>query len=108
MLIKPDKQQLSRFWIPIDLGFARTLEMVEGSYIGEHNGVHLVTHFNEKICMHVVSELTTGYGIANSFKKWFAIEKAKCRIDTNKEHVDLWIKGTNAKYGELNELISTK
>ncbi len=34
MLIKTDKQQLSRFWIPIDLGFARTLEMVEGSYMG--------------------------------------------------------------------------
>ncbi|MFF2242335.1 hypothetical protein [Bacillus thuringiensis] len=96
MLIKPDKQHVSRFWIPIDLGFARTLEMVEGLYIGEHNGVHLVTHFNEKTCMHVVSELTTGYGIANSFEKWFAIEKAKCRIDTNKKRVQLWIKGTNA------------
>ncbi|MEB4820323.1 hypothetical protein [Bacillus thuringiensis] len=103
MLIKPDKQHVSRFWIPIDLGFARTLEMVEGLNIREYNGVHLVTHFNEKTCMHVVSELTTGYGIANLFEKWFAIEKAKCRIDTNKERVELWIKRTNVKYGELNE-----
>ncbi|MBE7095435.1 hypothetical protein [Bacillus cereus] len=108
MLIKPNKQETSRFWIPVDLGFARTLEMVEGTYIGEHKGIHLVTHFNEKLCMHVVSELTTGYGITNSFKQWFAVKKAKRRIDTNKELVELWINTTNAKFGALNELISTK
>ncbi|PEW70518.1 MULTISPECIES: hypothetical protein [Bacillus cereus group] len=54
--------------------------------------------FIQEIEGNVISESTTSYGIANSFKKWFAIEKAKCRIDTNKERVDLWIKGTNAKY----------
>jgi len=39
--------------------------------------------------MHVVFELTTGYGITNSFKQWFAIEKAKRRISKNKDRVDL-------------------
>ncbi|PDY44242.1 hypothetical protein COM88_35790, partial [Bacillus cereus] len=59
-------------------------------------------------CMHVVSELTSGYGITKSFKRWFAVEKAKQRIDKNKEQIDLWIKTNNAKYGALNQLISTK
>ncbi|PFW97663.1 hypothetical protein [Bacillus pseudomycoides] len=108
MLIKPDVNQLSRFWVPVNLGFAHTLEMVEGTYFGEHNGIHLMAYFDEDSCMYVISELTTGYGIANGFKKWFAIEKAKRRIDTNKERVDLWIKATNAKHGALNEVISTK
>ncbi|MEB9422114.1 hypothetical protein P4I85_15230 [Bacillus cereus] len=97
-----------RFWIPINLGFARTIKKVEGEYLGEHNRVQLVTHFDDDLCMHVVSELTSGYGITKSFKRWFAIEKAKQRIDKNKEQIDLWIKTNNAKYGALNQLISTK
>ncbi|EKS8370726.1 hypothetical protein P4418_02750 [Bacillus thuringiensis] len=92
------------FWIPVNLGFARSMHKAEGEY----NGVHLITHFDEYLCMHVVSELTTGFGITNSFKKRFAIEKAKRRIDENRERVDLWIKTANAKYGALNEVISTK
>ncbi|MDT3498456.1 hypothetical protein NLU03_30265 [Bacillus toyonensis] len=69
-----------------------------------------MTHFDEDLCMHVVSvsELTTGFGITNGFKKWFAIEKSKRRIDKNKDRVDLWIKTANEKYGALNEVISTK
>ncbi|MBX0352980.1 hypothetical protein ACW4EZ_21600 [Bacillus toyonensis] len=96
------------FWIPVNLGFARSMHKVEAEYLGKYNGVHLITHFDEYLCMHVVSELTTGFGITHSFKKWFAIEKAKRRIDENKERVDLWIKTANAKYGALNEVISTK
>ncbi|MGH0944613.1 hypothetical protein ACQVTS_26020 [Bacillus mycoides] len=96
------------FWIPVNLGFARSMHKVEGEYLGEHNGVHLITHFDEYLCMHVVSELTAGFGITNSFKKRFAIEKAKRRIDENKERVDLWVNTANAKYGVLNEIISTK
>ncbi|ANC08060.1 MULTISPECIES: hypothetical protein [Bacillus cereus group] len=96
------------FWIPVNLGFARSMHKAEGEYLGEYNGVHLITHFDEYLRMHVVSELTTGFGITNSFKKRFAIEKAKRRIDENKERVDLWIKTANAKYGALNEVISTK
>ncbi|MFA2810692.1 hypothetical protein [Bacillus mycoides] len=56
--------------------------------------------------MYVVSELTTGFGIVNSFKKWFAIEKTKRSIDKNKDLVDLWIKTANVKYGELSEAIN--
>ncbi|CAM4399862.1 hypothetical protein BAMA_12520 [Bacillus manliponensis] len=108
MLIKPEAKQLTRFWIPMNhLGF-RTQKIVEGEYIGEHNGVHLMIYFNEELCMHVVSEATTGYGIVNSFNPQFAIKKAKRRIDTNKERVDLWINATNAKFGALNDIISVK
>ncbi|PEE42810.1 hypothetical protein [Bacillus pseudomycoides] len=96
------------FWVPVNLGFARSIQRAEGEYLGKHNGVHLITHFDEDLCMHVVSELTTGYGITNSFKRWFAIEKAKRRIDKNKDRVDLWIKTSSAKHGALNEVISTK
>ncbi|MGN4929673.1 hypothetical protein [Bacillus cereus group sp. MYBK14-1] len=96
------------FWVPVNLGFARSIQQVECEYLGKYDGIHLMTHFDEDLCMHVVSELTTGFGITNSFKRWFAIEKTKRRIDKNKDRVDLWIKTANAKYGELNELISTK
>ncbi|PGZ45710.1 hypothetical protein COE56_25860 [Bacillus anthracis] len=108
MLSNPDTNTLMRFWVPIKhLGF-RTQELVKGKYIGQHNGIHLMTHFNKELCMHVVSELTTGYGIANAFKEEFAIRKAKRRIDVNKESMDLFIKATNAEYGALNGVISTK
>ncbi|MED1535449.1 hypothetical protein [Bacillus pseudomycoides] len=96
------------FWVPVNLGFARSIQRVEGEYLGKHNEIHLMTHFDEDLCMHVVSELTTGFGITNGFKKWFAIEKSKRRIDKNKDRVDLWIKTANAKHGALNEVISTK
>ncbi|MDA2214023.1 hypothetical protein [Bacillus cereus] len=94
------------FWIPVNLGFARSMQVIEGEYLGQYNGIHLITHFDEDLCMHVVSELTTGYGITKSFKQAFAIEKVKRRIDKNKDRVDLWIKTANAKHGELNRIIS--
>lgn len=108
MLINPDTNTFTHFWIPIRCFGFRTQELVEGKYVGEHNGVQIMTHFNKESCMHVVSELTTGYGIATAFKPEFAIRKAKRRIDTNKERFDLWLKATNAEYGALNDVISTK
>ncbi|PGA89896.1 hypothetical protein [Bacillus toyonensis] len=108
MINELKEESVFLFWVPVNLGFARSIHKVEGEYLGKYNGVHLITHFDEYLCMHVVSELTTGFGIANSFKKWFAIEKAKRKIDENEERVDLWIKTVNAKYGALNEVISTK
>ncbi|MFY0167318.1 hypothetical protein P3K79_28240 [Bacillus anthracis] len=107
-VVSPEKNNRSMFWIPINLGFARTMKKVKGEYLGEYNGLHLVTHFDEDISMHVVSEMSTGYGIATAFKMYFAIEKAKRRIDKNSDQIGLWVKTTNAKYGELNKIISTK
>lgn len=94
------------FWNPMRCFGFRTEQLVAGKYVGEHNGVHLITHFNKELCTHVVSELMIGYGIATAFKPEFAIRKAKRRIDKNKEHVDLWIQATNAAYGAMNGLIS--
>ncbi|PHE99958.1 hypothetical protein COF81_09580 [Bacillus pseudomycoides] len=94
------------FWVPVNLGFARSIQRAEGEYLGKYDGIPLITHFDEDLCMHVVSELTTGFGITSSFKKCFAIKKAKIRIDKNKERVDLWIKTANAKNRELNKIIS--
>ncbi|WP_197233006.1 hypothetical protein [Bacillus cereus] len=47
-------------------------------------------------------------GITNSFKKGFAIEKTKRKVDKNKDGVDLWIKTANAKYGAWNKVILTE
>ncbi|MGR5901133.1 hypothetical protein ACT7C8_32070 [Bacillus cereus] len=107
-VVSSDENNRSTFWIPINLGFAITMKKVKGEYLGEHNGLHLVTHFDEDINMHVVSEMSTGYGIATAFKLYFAIEKAKRRIDKNIDQIGLWVKTTNAKYGELNKIISIK
>jgi len=44
-------EELKVGWIPVDLGFARSIQRAKGEYLGEFNGIHLMTHFDEDLCM---------------------------------------------------------
>ncbi|WP_212934923.1 hypothetical protein [Bacillus hominis] len=91
------------FVIPYDHGWIITFSEVKGKYVGEHEGIKLLVHFDKYLCMYCASELSSGICVARSFKEKYVVRKAKRRMAIKRGDFEKYITALIEECGVLND-----